>query len=224
MMMMKTRIISIEGNIGSGKTRFLSFLKNKYKDNKDIIFLDEPVEDWETIKDENGITILEKFYDNPSKYSFSFQMLALISRLSIMTQAIETNVKYIITERCLLTDKCIFAKMLYDSGKIEKVEFDIYNKWFKQFNKYSISNVIYIKTLPDVCLGRVKQRSRSGENIIPIEYLANCHTYHENYIFKLGKYDNLHIQVIDGNMNIGNLDYNIYIEWSKYIDEIILQI
>ena len=101
----KSRIISIEGNIGSGKSRFLSFLKAKYKDNKDILFLNEPVDDWETIKDENGVTMLQKFYENPEKYSFSFQMMAYISRLSIMLKAIDTDVKFIITEKRIIIIK-----------------------------------------------------------------------------------------------------------------------
>ena len=218
---MQSRIISIEGNIGSGKSRFLSFLKEKYKANKDILFLNEPVDDWETIKDENGVTMLEKFYENPEKYSFSFQMMAYISRLSIMLKAIETGVKFIITERCLLTDKYIFAKMLFDDGKIEKVEFDIYNKWFNQFNKYSISDLIYIQTTPEICLDRVKKRSRAGEDHIPLEYLKKCNTYHNNYIQDLKSNNNISIIINNGNIDIDKLDYNLYQDWSKYIDNLL---
>lgn len=216
----KSRIISIEGNIGSGKSRFLSFLKAKYKDNKDILFLNEPVDDWETIKDENGVTMLQKFYENPEKYSFSFQMMAYISRLSIMLKAIDTGVKFIITERCLLTDKYIFAKMLYDDGKIEKVEFDIYNKWFNQFNKYTISDLIYIQTKPEVCLERVQKRSRAGENHIPLEYLKKCDLYHNNYIQELTSKNDISIVIKNGNIDIDQIEYNLYQDWSKYIDKL----
>ena len=71
-------IISIEGNIGSGKSTLLEELRLKYKDNSNIIFLKEPVEEWETIKDEKGITMLENFYADQAKYSFAFQMMAYI--------------------------------------------------------------------------------------------------------------------------------------------------
>ena len=73
-------IISIEGNIGSGKTTLLQNLKNKYKNNPQVIFLKEPVDEWNNIKDSNGTTILEKFYLDQEKYSFAFQMMAYISR------------------------------------------------------------------------------------------------------------------------------------------------
>ena len=46
-------IYSIEGNIGSGKSTFVDILK---KENKleNVIYLEEPVEVWETIKDKKG--------------------------------------------------------------------------------------------------------------------------------------------------------------------------
>ena len=59
-----TVIISIEGNIGSGKSTLVSELEKYFKDNNKIGFLQEPVDIWNTIKDENGTTILEKFYEN----------------------------------------------------------------------------------------------------------------------------------------------------------------
>jgi deoxyadenosine/deoxycytidine kinase len=118
-----SQIITIEGNIGSGKSTLLEHLKQKYnannnnEGNNEIIFLREPVDEWENIKDENGTTILQKFYADQKAYSFSFQMMAYISRLALLKEAVEKNPNaIIITERSLVTDKMIFAKMLYDSG------------------------------------------------------------------------------------------------------------
>ena len=47
------KIVSIEGNIGSGKSTLLENLRQHYKDNDSVIFLREPVDEWEKIKDEN---------------------------------------------------------------------------------------------------------------------------------------------------------------------------
>jgi len=138
-----------------------------------------------------------------------------------MLKAIETGVKFIITERCLLTDKYIFAKMLFDDGKIEKVEFDIYNKWFNQFNKYSISDLIYIQTNPEICLDRVKKRSRAGENHIPLEYLNKCHLYHNDYIEELTSKNDISIVIKNGNIDIDQTEYNLYQDWSNYIDNLL---
>ena len=105
------QIISIDGNIGSGKSTIVQKLKEYFqKQNKNIIFLQEPINEWDKIKDKNGITILEKFYQNQEKYSFAFQMMAYISRLSLLKKTIEENSDaIIITERCLNTDSYVFA-------------------------------------------------------------------------------------------------------------------
>ena len=62
------QIISIEGNIGSGKTTLLNRLKEQYKDNKKVVFIREPVDDWEQIKDNQGNTMIQKFYQDQEKY------------------------------------------------------------------------------------------------------------------------------------------------------------
>ena len=55
----KIKIISIEGNIGSGKSTLLENLRNYYGNNTHVIFLREPVDDWEKIKDNQGNTMLK---------------------------------------------------------------------------------------------------------------------------------------------------------------------
>ena len=49
-------IFSIEGNIGSGKSTLVKILKEQLftANGKKIIFLQEPVDEWESIKDESG--------------------------------------------------------------------------------------------------------------------------------------------------------------------------
>jgi deoxyadenosine/deoxycytidine kinase len=68
--MNKRDIISIEGNIGSGKTTLINKLQENLQDN--FVFLEEPLDEWLEIKDERENTILSKFYSDQSKYSFPF--------------------------------------------------------------------------------------------------------------------------------------------------------
>ena len=51
-------IVSIEGNIGSGKSTLLTELHNKYGKDASICFIQEPVDAWNTVQDENGVSIL----------------------------------------------------------------------------------------------------------------------------------------------------------------------
>ena len=136
-------VVSVEGNIGSGKSTLLENLKAYYKDNLYVQFLKEPVDLWEKITDENGVTILEKFYKDQDNYSFPFQVMACVSRFKVLMDLKKSiNEKYlagykkpfiIITERSLYTDKLVFAKMLYDSKKIEYVNYQIYLSLFDTF-------------------------------------------------------------------------------------------
>jgi deoxyadenosine/deoxycytidine kinase len=178
------KIISIDGNIGSGKSTLMENLKSYFSNNTNVVFLKEPVDEWETITDENSTTILEKFYENPSKYGFSFQIMAYISRLDVIRKEIKKNPSAIfISERSLFTDKLVFAKMLFDSGNIELVNYKIYLKWFDTFAEdFPVSKVIYVNTDPEICHMRIEKRSRTGESNIPLEYLQNCHKYHNNML------------------------------------------
>jgi deoxyadenosine/deoxycytidine kinase len=198
-------IISIDGNIGSGKSTLMGQLETNFSDNKNVVFLKEPVEDWGHITDENGTTILEMFYENPTKYGFSFQIMAYISRVNIMKNEIKKNPNAIfISERSLFTDKLVFAKMLFDSGNIELVNYKIYLKWFDTFaNDFPVSKVIYINAEPEICHQRIAKRSRTGENNIPLEYLQKCHTYH-NSMLDISSVDCVCKDqlILNGNINI----------------------
>jgi deoxyadenosine/deoxycytidine kinase len=198
-----TQIITIEGNIGSGKSTLLEHLKKKYH-TCEIIFLREPVDEWENIKDENGTTVLQKFYADQKAYSFSFQMMAYISRLALLKEAVEKNPNaIIITERSLVTDKMIFAKMLYDSGHIQDIEYQIYSKWFECFaNDYPINKVVYVNSSPEICFSRIHERSRLGESEIPLDYLTSCDDYHKNMIASFSENINISVMELNGNINI----------------------
>ena len=214
------KIISIEGNIGSGKSTLLENVRNYYKDNSNVIFLREPVDEWEKIKDKDGSTMLQKFYGNQDRYSFAFQMMAYISRLKILRDTFKDNKNntelIIITERSLYTDKYVFAKMLFDQGKIEDVCYQIYLNWFEEFAQdFQITHTVYVKTEPQKCYDRIHKRARQGEEVIPLDYLKDCNNYHDEFLDKTSgiKIDQLELN--------GNLD--IY-ENNKIIDDWLFQI
>ncbi len=200
--MYSTKIISIEGNIGSGKSTIVEYLKQHLQHDGTICFLQEPVDIWNTITDKNQNTIIENYYKDQKKYAFPFQMMAYISRISLLREALKKNYKLIITERCIFTDANVFAKMLYDEGKIEEIEYKIYNQWFNEFIKdIPKISLVYVKTCPEICYSRVLIRNRIGETI-PIEYLKQCHEYHENWIDN--NTDCLNILTLDGNKEMSN--------------------
>ena len=200
---------SVEGNIGSGKSTFIKYLKNNFKNlyGYKIIYLLEPVSEWESIKDNDNKNIIEKYYKDNKKYAFSFQMMAYISRLAQIKNAIKkfSNI-IIITERSIYCDKNVFAKMLYDDKKIEEVEYNIYLKWFDTFvNDFNFNGIIYINTSTSVCDKRIKLRNRKGESI-PLEYLDKCKLYHDEFCSKFKTI------TLDGDKNKTDDLYEIWIK------------
>lgn len=201
-------LFSIEGNIGSGKSTFCNYLRQHFTsyynvhENKtyNVYFVDEPVDEWVSIKDNNGLNLLENFYKCPQKYSFCFQMTAYISRLSnlkkILKKASVNDI--IITERSVFSDYNVFAKMLYDSGEINSIEYQCYIKWFEHFLE-DIPPIfyVYIKTFFVNCHDRVIRRARQGENPISADYLKMCEKYHEDWLSKES-----HTIVLDGNKSV----------------------
>jgi deoxycitidine kinase/deoxyguanosine kinase len=216
----KPIIVSIDGNIGAGKSTLFDYLKDKFSNNTKIIFLEEPVSVWQNIQDDRGNSLLELFYADKYTWAFSFQMAAYISRLALLKETIEKNPNaIIITERSLNTDRHVFAKMLYDYNSISEIDYQIYLKWFDTFAKdYHVSKVIYVKTDPYICYRRIKIRSRNGE-VIPFEYLESCHEYHENMINLL---TNQSVTLIDGNVDIKDNE-NILQVWFEKIEDVLYE-
>lgn len=213
-----TQIISIEGNIGSGKSTLLGELKSRYAADPSICFLEEPVGIWNTITDASGTTILEKYYADQKRYAFSFQMMAYISRISVMRAALKEN-KYrlIIIERSVYTDSAVFAKMLFDDKKIEDIEYLIYTKWVNEFiSDFPPVKFIYVQADPEVSFQRVGIRGRPGE-IIPLEYLQSCHKYHEDWLLVKNQCPLL---LLNANVDVKN-DTDTLEKWMQDIEAFI---
>ncbi len=218
-------IISFDGNIGSGKSsivcyferNFQNFCKDKKNKELKICFLDEPVNQWESIIDfSDGQNIIQKFYSNNKKYSFQFQIMAYISRLSLFRKALKENYDVIFTERSMFTDKNVFAQMLYDSRKMSNTEFIIYTKWFDEFvDIFNTIKTVYIRTAPEICERRVLKRARPGENI-PLSYLKDCHYYHDIWLNSPEQIESGNILVIDGNEETNT---SLFVK-NKYYDEL----
>ena len=197
-----TIIISIEGNIGSGKSSVIEKLKKNYPN---FYYLQEPVDVWTKYKDENGKTILDLFYENNTRWAYTFQNLAYITRIQQIL-AVKDKYDVIITERSIFTDRNVFAKILEQDGHINKIEKSLYDQWFELLKKdVKVDGYIYIKADPKVSHERIRKRNRQGEENIPIEYLEKLHQAHNEWLIQENTIN------IDGNTEMSD-DYihNIY--------------
>ncbi len=190
----KPILISIEGDIGAGKSTLIQYLKER---NPTWNFIDEPVGTWTSLKTDEGENLLELFYKDQKRYSYTFQNCALLSRAMNIQQTIETWQKncqvkpelcvhnVFITERCLETDYFVFAKMLYNDGKMNTMEWDLYKMWYTYVKGLSTppTGIIYVATPPEICAERINVRGRKGEEEIPLEYLKNLDIYQKGWLY-----------------------------------------
>ena len=184
--------IHVEGNIGAGKSTFINFIKN----NTDYNISQEPVDEWMKIKDENGKSLLELFYNDIDRWSFVFQMNCFISRVHNSKNMPKTGFNFI--ERSILSDK-IFSKNCYEGNNMNKIEFDVYTRWsdwLKDKLCNNIDAVIYLKTTPEISNERIKKRLRDGEDDIPLEYLKKLHQGHEEWLCNEKEFP---VLILDGN-------------------------
>lgn len=184
------KLISIEGNIGTGKTTFLSILQKLLQTlhpNKEIVFLKEPVEEWIKLTDDNGQNILDAFYKDQKRWSYSFQMNAFITRMKQIEQYAHKDV-IVICERCVFTDKNVFANLLFETNKISTMEWKLYEQWFNwltQNQELLPNHYIYLQANYNVSYQRILKRARTEEDTIPIEYIQKVSQKHDEWINSL---------------------------------------
>jgi len=191
-------IISLEANIGAGKSTLVDILEEfdlPYK------FIKEPTHIWERYKDDKGNNILQLYYKDPERWGYTFQNMTLITRgISILKKSYFPK---IFVERSILADKNCFARTLHESGTINNLENKIYEDWFetlgKQFNIFP-DRIIYLKTTPETCYERVHKRARAGEELVSIDYLTKIHNKHEKWL----QNSMIPVLEIDGNIEFEN--------------------
>lgn len=197
--------IFIEGNIGAGKTTLTTLLGQLIESSTVTL---EPVKDWMSYKNTDGKNLLEMFYGDISRYSYLFQSVTFRTRIQSMENTLsKSKEKYNFFERSVFADKYCFAENCHESGKMNKIEWEDYCKWFDWLSTHfkldqKINGFVYVKTSPEVSHKRIVERNRHGEETIPMEYLKALSEKHDKMIDTLKtKYP---VLIIDGNLDFKN--------------------
>ena len=161
------KFITIEGNIGAGKTTLASLLSEEYGGQLILeTFTDNPY--------------LSKFYQQPEKYGLQLEMSFLIERYQQLTKIFaEPNIfsQFIITDYML--KKCLlFAKI-----NLSKQEFKLYHSFFnliyKKLPKPDI--IFYLHSDKETLLRNIKRRGRDYEQSISKVYLNKIERMYFEY-------------------------------------------
>ena len=175
-------VIAIEALIGAGKTTLIHqcllpiFLEKGWK----VTVIDEPVCKWESDK------LLKKFYDDPKRYAYHFQTKAFHDRVrecqsQYRKHKDETDI--FILERSIFSDT-LFMKTLHDLGTIDDMEMEHYKEWWNLWEEvmpFQPDMFIYLKPDLDVCMKRVKERARDGEEGVKKEYQSLLEKKHDEF-------------------------------------------
>jgi deoxyadenosine/deoxycytidine kinase len=182
----KPVIISIEGNVGAGKSTLLRALKDRIvrEGIDDIMVLEEPVDEWKLVNDGTH-NILELFYLNPKKYALVFQTLVTLTTIKKLQEIRRENpeIRVIVCERSLLSSQKIFAENLVVEGILAEYEYEVYQELFREqeIEWMYPRETIYLDTDPKICLQRIRDRNREGEQKIDLEWLHKCQGNHEEF-------------------------------------------
>jgi deoxyadenosine/deoxycytidine kinase len=165
---MNYHYITIEGNIGAGKTTLAHLLAKHY--NARLIleaFADNP--------------FLPKFYENPQQYAFPLELFFMAERYKQLKELIHTkDLFHSITVSDYLFTKCLlFAKV-----NLPEQEFHLYQKLFEIIHQQLIQPdlVIYLHAPVSKLQENIRKRNRPYEQSIPDQYLFNIQETYTNYI------------------------------------------
>lgn len=169
--------ICVEGNIASGKSTFLQYLKPK----SNFQIHPEPLSLWQNVK---NVNLFDEFYSDPKKYGFAFQIYVLLTQIGRNFEPSNKPVQ--IYERSVGSSENCFIKAMEQTKAIDKTMRVVLEKYIEFLNTHFDNNkpdlVIYIKTSPHILLERINSRGRSEERSIDEEYLLILHNLHEQWI------------------------------------------
>ena len=173
--------ISIQGNIGCGKTTVIKSLNDKIR----IPFFLEPLHKWDKL--------LTLFYSDPSKWAFPFNLEVLSS-----FHDWKNNTFPAIYERSPLSCRYVFTQLNNDNGHIHDLELNVFDKIYKELS-WTPEVLIYIRTDPNICYERMNERSRECEKEVPLDYIKAVHDKYEKLVETLP--ENIKIYIVDGNQS-----------------------
>ncbi|XP_058130228.1 deoxynucleoside kinase isoform X2 [Anopheles coustani] len=168
--------VFVEGNIGSGKTTFL----DHFQKFDDVCLLTEPVEKWRNC---GGVNLLDLMYKEAHRWAMPFQTYVTLTMLDMHTFKTDKSVK--LMERSLFSARNCFVESMLASGSLHRGMYNVLQEWYEFITcniHIQADLIVYLQTSPEVVYERMKQRARSEESCVPLEYLKELHELHENWL------------------------------------------
>lgn len=165
---MKYRFITIEGNIGAGKTTLANRLAERL--NAKLIleaFAENP--------------FLTKFYENPAQYAFPVELFFMAERYKQLKELLQHQDLF---QQVTVSDYLFTKCLLFAKVNLPEEEFKLYQKLFDIIHAQLVQPeiLIYLHAPIPKLQQNIKKRNRAFEQNIPDEYLTNIQETYLHYI------------------------------------------
>ncbi len=165
---MKYNFVTIEGNIGAGKTTLANLLSKHY--NAKLIleeFADNP--------------FLPKFYESPEQYAFPLELFFMAERYKQLKDMLQTKDMF---QQTTVSDYLFTKCLLFAKVNLPDEEFRLYQKLFEIINPQILQPdiLIYLHSPVNKLQENIKKRNRQYEQSIPNDYLFTLQETYTQYI------------------------------------------
>jgi deoxyadenosine/deoxycytidine kinase len=165
---MKYNFVTIEGNIGAGKTTLANILSQHF--NSRLVleeFADNP--------------FLPKFYEKPEQYAFPLELFFMAERYKQLKDLLHINDLF---QETTISDYLFTKCLLFAKINLPDEEFKLYQKLFEIINPQIIQPdiLIYLHSPVSKLQENIKKRNRAYEQSIPDDYLLTLQETYTQYI------------------------------------------
>ncbi|HRP31854.1 MAG TPA: deoxynucleoside kinase [Agriterribacter sp.] len=176
---MNYHFITIEGNIGAGKTTLAHLLSKHY--NARLIleqFADNP--------------FLARFYENPKQNAFPLELFFMAERYKQLKELVHTKDLF---QSITISDYMFTKCLLFAKINLPDEEFMLYQRLFDIIHQQLIQPdiLIYLHSPVNQLQAKIRKRGRPFEQNIPDEYLFNIQQTYTHYI----KQHNIKTLIVD---------------------------
>ncbi len=177
-MSINTKIfLAISGNIGTGKTTLSRLLSNRFGWKPHF----------EAVKEN---PYLKDFYRDMQRWSFPLQIFFLNHRFKTH-QTIVSGGFSAIQDRSIYEDANIFARGLYEQGKMERRDYLNYLSVYESMSEFLTPPdlIVYLRKRVPKLKTRIAQRGYDYEKSISTDYLELLNNYYDDWMesYSLGK-------------------------------------
>ena len=165
----KYNFVTIEGNIGAGKTTLAHLLAKHY--NARLIleqFADNP--------------FLPKFYESPKQYAFPLELFFMAERFKQLKEFIQQQKD--LFQSITISDYLFIKCLLFAKVTLPEDEFRLYQRLFDIIHQQLVQPdiLIYLHAPVNRLQANIRKRNRPYEQNIPDDYLFNIQETYTHYI------------------------------------------